>query len=122
MDLHLNVAAVRTAPEQGLDQQLQGLLGQRRNPAVPPLNPLQAIAALNLCLCPHRVAAAAVGGVAAACACQQFDPANPLGNCAEEFTEELLRHLELQVQPNYVVNHLETGVCQLCQQPSMQVQ
>ena len=103
LDQELDQQAVRGPEHAALDGQLRALCAARRNPLQPPLSPLPLLQALNPCL--------ALSG--------QFQFNNLVGWDAASFLSSLLG--ELAIVPGFLVETLEEGVCQVCGNPSQQV-
>lgn len=94
LDLHLDQQAARDAPHIALDVTLHQQCGQRRDPTRGPLRPTPLLQALNACVGPQ----------------DRFLEDQPQD--AAEFLATLLA--ELAVEPGFLVEHEEVGLCQLC--------
>ena len=102
-DQFLDAQAARNPAQTALDATLRQMLGAARNPLSPPICPLPLMHSLNACL--------ALG--------QQPQYNAVVGWDAGEFLSDLLN--ELALQPGYLVNPLEEGVCQACGAQQRQV-
>ena len=104
LDQHLDLQALRGPQHRALDYELVRLCVARRDPQQRPLSPLPIIATLNPCL--------VLGGHAT------FNNVVAGGDSAELLSSLLG---ELDVQPGFLVETLEQGVCQICGNQSQQV-
>jgi hypothetical protein len=105
VDQNLHPSAVRDAAHQQLEATLLQMAADLRNPAVLPFSPVPLVTDLNVC----RPAGT------------QFVAGR--NECAMDFLgppDGLLSHLQLQVQPNYLTDYTEQGICGNCGRPSQQ--
>ena len=94
LDLQLDPLAARDAPHIALDVTLLQQCGQRRDPTRGPIRPSPLLQALNACVGPQ----------------ERFVENQPQD--AAEFLATLLA--QLAVEPGFLVEHEEVGLCQLC--------